>query len=43
VLVSGGSFLLLRRLPVAWNRGAALLLALGGGLVALGPIGLLVR
>jgi urease accessory protein len=43
VLVSGGSFLLLRRLPVAWTRGAALLLALGGGLVALGPIGLLVR
>ena len=43
VLVSGGSFLLLRRLPVAWTRGAALLLALGGGMVAPGPIGLLVR
>ncbi len=43
VLVSGGSFLLLRRLPVAWTRGVALLLALAGGVVALGPIGLLVR
>jgi urease accessory protein len=43
VLVSGGSLLLLRRLPVAWTRGVALLLALGGGMVALGPIGLLVR
>jgi urease accessory protein len=43
VLVSGGSFLLLRRLPVAWTRGVCLLLALCGGVVALGPIGLLVR
>ena len=43
VLVSGGSLLLLRRLPVAWTRAAALLLALGSGLVALGPIGLLLR
>jgi len=43
VLVSGGSFLLLRRLPVAWTRGVALLLAIAGGVVALGPIGLLVR
>jgi urease accessory protein len=43
VLVSGGSFLLLRRLPLAWTRGLALLLALGGGVVALGPAGLLVR
>ena len=42
-LVSGGSLLLLRRLPVAWTRAAALLLALGSGLVALGPIGLLLR
>ena len=41
VLVSGGSLLLLRRLPVAWTHAAALLLALGSGLVALGPIGLL--
>jgi len=40
-LVSGGSLLLLRRLPVAWTHAAALLLALGSGLVALGPIGLL--
>jgi urease accessory protein len=43
VLVSGGSFLLLRRLPVAWTRGVALLLALCGGVVALGPAGLLIR
>jgi len=43
VLVSGGSFLLLRRLPLAWTRGAALLLALCGGVVALGPAGLLIR
>lgn len=43
VLVSGGSFLLLRRLPLAWTRGVCLLLALCGGVVALGPIGLLVR
>ncbi|MFO0138552.1 MAG: HupE/UreJ family protein [Cyanobacteriota bacterium] len=42
-LVSGGSLLLRRRLPVAWTRAAALLLALGSGLVALGPIGLLLR
>jgi len=43
VLVSGGSFLLLRRLPVAWTRGMAVLLALGGGVAALGPAGLLIR
>jgi urease accessory protein len=43
VLVSGGSYLMLRRLPLAWTRGVALLLALCGGVVALGPIGLLVR
>lgn len=40
-LVSGGSFLLLRRLPLAWNRSLALLLALSGGVAALAPIGLL--
>jgi urease accessory protein len=43
VLVSGGSFLLLRRLPLAWTRGVALLLALCGGVAALGPVGLLMR
>ena len=43
VLVSGGSFLLLRRLPLAWTRGAALLLALCGGVAALGSAGLLIR
>jgi urease accessory protein len=43
VLVSGGSFLLLRRLPLAWTRATALLLALCGGVAALGPAGLLIR
>jgi len=43
VLVSGGSFLLLRRLPMAWTRGVAVLLALGGGVAALGSAGLLIR
>ena len=43
LLVSGGSYLLLQRLPVAWTRGLALLLALGGGVAALGPAGLLIR
>jgi urease accessory protein len=41
LLVSGGSFLLLRRLPGSWIQGLALLLAIGGGLAALGPVGLL--
>ena len=36
LLVSGGSFLLLRRLPLAWTHALALLLALAGGLLALG-------
>jgi urease accessory protein len=43
VLVSGGSFLALRRLPLAWTRGLGVLLALCGGVAALGPIGLLMR
>jgi urease accessory protein len=43
VLVSGGSFLALRRLPLAWTRGVCLVLALCGGVAALGPIGLLMR
>ena len=43
VLVSGGSFLALRRLPLAWTRGVCVLLALCGGVAALGPIGLLMR
>jgi urease accessory protein len=43
VLVSGGSFLALRRLPLAWTRGVAVLLALGGGVAALGPAGLLIH
>jgi urease accessory protein len=43
MLVSGGSFLALRRLPLAWTRGLGVLLALCGGVAALGPIGLLMR
>ena len=43
VLVSSGSFLALRRLPLAWTRGVCVLLALCGGVAALGPIGLLMR
>lgn len=43
VLVSGGSFLALRRLPLTWTRGVCVLLALCGGVAALGPIGLLMR
>jgi len=39
----GGSFLLLRRLPSPWTPWLALGLALFGGLLALGPIGLLAR
>jgi urease accessory protein len=40
-LMSSGSFMVLKRLPLAWNRGLALLLALSGGVAALAPIGLL--
>jgi urease accessory protein len=43
LLVSGGSFLALRRLPLVWTRGVCVLLALCGGVAALGPIGLLMR
>ncbi|MCT0224905.1 HupE/UreJ family protein [Synechococcus sp. CS-1328] len=43
LLVSGGSFLLLRRLPLGLTQGLALLLALCGGVIALEPIGQLVR
>ena len=43
VLVSSGSFLALRRLPLAWTRGVCVLLVLCGGVAALGPIGLLMR
>jgi len=41
VLVSGGSFLLMRRLPLVWTVRLAMLLAVLGGALALGPIGLL--
>lgn len=40
LLLSGGSFLLLRRLPQSWTRGVALLLALAGAVVALEPLAL---
>ena len=43
VLVSGGSFLALRRMPQAWTRALALLLALSGGVASLGALGLLAR
>jgi len=43
VLVSGCSFLLMRRLPLVWTVRLAMLLALLGGVLALGPIGLLAR
>jgi len=43
LLLSGGSFLLLRRLPLAWTRGVALLLALAGVAVALEPLALGLR
>jgi urease accessory protein len=43
VLVSGGSFLALRHLPLSWTRSVCVLLALCGGVAALGPVGLLMR
>ncbi|MCX5932073.1 MAG: hypothetical protein NTW83_09680 [Cyanobacteria bacterium] len=39
----GGTYLVLRRLPAHWTAKLALVLALFGGFLALGPIGLLVR
>jgi urease accessory protein len=43
LLVGGGTSLLVRRLPSPWAGQLALVLALFGGLLALGPIGLLAR
>jgi urease accessory protein len=43
LLVSGGTFLLLRTLPARSAARVALLLALFGGVLALGPMGLLAR
>ncbi len=43
LLIGGGSFVLWRRLPARWASQLALVLALFGGLLALGPIALLVR
>jgi urease accessory protein len=42
VLVSGSSYLLLRKLPVAWTRWAAIGLIAVGAFLAFGPLGLLV-
>jgi urease accessory protein len=43
VLVSGGSFLAMGRLPLVWTARLALLLAVLGGALALAPMGLLAR
>lgn len=43
LLVSGGTYLALRRLPAPWTGRLALVLALVGGVLALGPLGHLVR
>jgi urease accessory protein len=43
LLVSGGSFLVLRKLPAAWTARLAMVLALGSGVLVLGPLGLLAR
>jgi len=42
VLVSGGTYLALRKLPAPWTGRLALVLALVGGALALGQLGLLV-
>jgi len=42
-LVLGGTIWLVRRLSLAWIRGLALLLALAGGVVSLGVIGIVAR
>ncbi|MGB7564717.1 MAG: HupE/UreJ family protein [Prochlorococcaceae cyanobacterium] len=41
VLVSGASYLILRRLPLAWTRMAAVAFLVIGALLAFGPLGLL--
>ncbi|EDY37627.1 conserved hypothetical protein [Cyanobium sp. PCC 7001] len=43
LLVSGGSCLLLRRLPAGWTTAIALLLAVYGGWMVLAPLGLVAR
>ncbi len=43
LLVSGGSFLALRRLPPVWTPRLALLLAVLGGALAFAPMGLPIR
>ncbi len=41
VLVSGAGYLILRRLPMAWTRTAAVAFLVIGALLAFGPLGLL--
>jgi urease accessory protein len=43
LLVSGGTYLALGRLPAPWTARLALALALLGGVLALGPLGILAR
>lgn len=43
LLVSGGTFAVMRRLPTHWAADLAMVLALFGGLLVLGPVGLLMR
>lgn len=40
LLVSGGAYAVMQRLPLAWSRGAGLLLVVLGGGLALGSLGL---
>lgn len=41
VLVAGGSYLMLRKLPLTWTRWAAVAFLLIGAVLAFGPLGLL--
>lgn len=43
LLVSGGTYLALRQLPAPWTARLALALALVGGVLVMGPLGLLAR
>ena len=41
VLVCGGTYLLLKKLPITWTKAAAIAFLAIGGLLAFGPLGLL--
>jgi urease accessory protein len=43
LLVSGGTFAVMRRLPAHWAANLALVLAVLGRLLVMGPVGLLMR